>query len=100
MRKLLIHYKIKNGDSLELIKTDKIILINTEYTGEKFIKSKFHFDINETLKDFKNDIFAKIKEDNFYIHLYGRKIFDNKKIKEYDISEDITLTLTPPLLGG
>ena len=100
LRKLLIHYKIKDGDSLELIKTDKIILINTEYIGEKFIKSKFHFDINETLKDFKNDVFAKIKEDNFYIHLYGRKIFDNKKIKEYDISEDIILTLTPPLLGG
>ena len=100
LRNLLIHYNIKDGDSLELIKTDKIILLNIEFNGEKIIQSEFHFDVNETLKDFRNDVFAKIKEDNFYIYLYGRRILDNKKIKEYDISNGTTVKLTPPILGG
>ena len=100
LRKLLIHYNIKNGDSLELIKTDKIIALNIEYSGEKLIKSQFHFDTNETLTDFKNDVFAKIKEDSFYIYYYGRSLFiNNKKIKEYNISDGMTLKQCPPLLG-
>ncbi len=51
--------------------------------------------------DFSNDVFAKIKPDNFHIHFYGRRLsINNKKIKEYDISDGITLKLFPPLLGG
>ena len=99
LRKLLIHYNIKNGDSLELVKTDEIILLKIEYSGENSIKSEFHFDTNESFKNFRNDVFAKVKEDDFYIHLYGN-IVDNKKIKDYYISNGTTLQLTPPILGG
>ena len=100
LRKLLIQYNIKNGDSLQLIKTDENILLKIEYSGNEFIKSEFHFDTNESLQDFRNDLSAKLRDNRFYIYFYGRIIFDNKKIKEYNISDGMTVELTPPLLGG
>ncbi len=98
LRILLIHYNIKNGDSLELIKTEEIILIEIEY--KNMIKYGFHFDTNESLKDFKNNVGAKIKEDNFDICLYGMMLSDNKKIKDYDIINGMTVEVIPPILGG